>query len=296
MRKLSRNDEGVTMVLTVVLMTILLGCVGLAIDVGTASASVRAVQNSADAAALAAANDCARGNSTSHRDVEFWYGNNAQATCIMSTGTATASATKTIDRFFGTQQTTAYREATAKWSPSGLLKATTVMPIIIAACEFPLNHIDDTDQITLYLDDPNPHTGCESPSGGFGRLEPSSGECTVTPALVGGVWTLEGKTGNDLEKLRDCLPARLNTPTLVPLYDDASCGGRCQGGMQYPIKGYAEIVLTGYLIKKVKSSPSVTCNNDCIIGDFVRFILPNNLPNVVVGGPDFGAVRAYLSS
>ena len=66
MRKLKRGDEGIAMVLTTIAMTALLACASLAIDIGQTAASIRSVQNSADAAALAAANDCARGASIRH--------------------------------------------------------------------------------------------------------------------------------------------------------------------------------------------------------------------------------------
>ena len=136
-----------------------------------------------------------------------------------------------------------------------------------------------------------------------------------------GDWVIEGKAGNDRQKIIRCLDKVMNQPTeadrtiLIPLYDDDDCGGRCQGNDGYPIKGYAMVLLKGYLIKGQARFPAGPppapstgwCmkdlddkkpgeeTNDCIIGDFVERILPGNLPNVVSGGPNYGATRPYLS-
>lgn len=67
MRRLShrlrglRRDEGVTVVLVGIILAVLLGLAGMAIDLGVVYAERRELRTAADAAALAIAEDCARG-------------------------------------------------------------------------------------------------------------------------------------------------------------------------------------------------------------------------------------------
>src|SRR3954454_9715716 len=96
MRKLKRGDDGIAMVLTTIAMIALLACVSLAIDIGQTAASTRSVQNTADAAALAAASDCARGKPI--RDMTQ-YGN--QVLPLVCTNPLTAWATGSVHRVFG---------------------------------------------------------------------------------------------------------------------------------------------------------------------------------------------------
>jgi hypothetical protein len=216
------------------------------------------------------------------------------------------------------------RSGIARWG--GIRAASVPSPITIAACEFSPGTLPGTADIEFFLDDPKPQSGCSSPSGGFGRLSATNDaqgdECITRPVQDGsGDWVIDGKAGNDLQKIIPCLDKVLNRPNqedrtiLIPLYDDGACGGRCQGNNLYPIEGYAMVQLRGYVIKGnarlpagLPPAPSTAwCmkdlddkkpgeeTNDCIIGDFVETILPANLPNVVSGGPNFGATRPYLS-
>jgi hypothetical protein len=59
---LSRDEAGVTAVFFLVLMTVLIGMAALVVDIGDALWERRMQQNSADAAALAVAADCAEGD------------------------------------------------------------------------------------------------------------------------------------------------------------------------------------------------------------------------------------------
>ncbi len=63
MRTVTRHDdEGAVMVMVVLLMTVLLGVGALVLDLGAAFVEKRQLQNGADAAALAVAQDCAGGD------------------------------------------------------------------------------------------------------------------------------------------------------------------------------------------------------------------------------------------
>lgn len=56
-----RGDEGITMVLVGVMLAVVLGLAGMAVDLGVVYAERRELRTAADAAALAIAEDCARG-------------------------------------------------------------------------------------------------------------------------------------------------------------------------------------------------------------------------------------------
>ena len=122
-----------------------------------------------------------------------------------------------------------------------------------------------TAAVEFFLDDPKPQSGCSSPSGGFGRLTANDAQgdaCITKPVQDGsGDWVIDGKAGNDLQKIIPCLDKVLNKPNpadrsiLIPIYDDDDCGRRCQGNKGYPIKGYAMVLLKGYLIKGQERFP-----------------------------------------
>jgi Flp pilus assembly protein TadG len=305
MRRLNlRDDKGLATIAVVLAMPALLMMSALVFDGARGLIAARETQNAADAGALAKATDCAKGSTGT--SVSGYAANGTalvSASCNTATGTATATMSKDIVLAFaaGGGTRTVTRTATARWG--GLISTQTSVPVAVAACEFSQAILDGTTNITLYLDDPNPHTGCSSPSGGFGRLSGTgANECSVTPTYdaSSGTYLLDGKSGNDLQKIQPCFDTILssaNPIVLVPLYDDAACGGRCQGNMQYPVKGYAMFKLTGYLLKGTKNPASVTCTNDCLVGDFIRFLLPGSLPTgTVTGGPDFGADTVFLAS
>jgi hypothetical protein len=56
-----KRDEGISMVLVGLLLAVLLGLTGMAVDLGAVYAERRELRNGADAAALAVAEDCVRG-------------------------------------------------------------------------------------------------------------------------------------------------------------------------------------------------------------------------------------------
>jgi hypothetical protein len=288
------------MVITIMAMFALLACASLAIDVGQTAASVRSVQNSADAAALAAANDCARG--VSIRSLTQ-YGNAATATCDMTSSTATGTAHNEVDRLFGTLTIPTQRSATAKWD--GTVNRANVLPLAIADCEWSLALLDGTTDITVYVDDPKKQNGCNSVPGGFGQLaRGDDGQCSITIDADGYV---DGKPGGDMKKQVPCVTP-LPRSVLVPMYSTSDCAAtNCKGHGPYKILGFAEFKITGYsfngsandgtLGKDCPQRPGEQKNDVpkyCIRGDFIRFVAPGS----ATPGPsqNFGVVRVYLSS
>ena len=341
MRRLAENrdDSGVATIFVVIALPVLVLFAALVLDGGRAYIARRETQNSADAAALAMATDCAMGLPSCVSGADTTAGNYKRSTtqrssvtdetvvasdtyCDTAAGLCKATMQQSIGFGFAPGGGTVTRSGIARWG--GIRAASVPSPITIAECEFSSAMLPSTKDVEFFLDDPKPQSGCSSPSGGFGRLtatnDAQGDACITKPVQDGsGDWVIDGKAGNDLQKIIPCLDKVLNRPNqadrtiLIPLYDDADCGGRCQGNDGYPIKGYAMVLLKGYLIKGQARFPAVPppapstgwCmknldadpeeeTNDCIIGDFVERILPGNLPGVVSGGSNFGATRPYL--
>jgi Putative Flp pilus-assembly TadE/G-like len=314
MRKLKRGDEGIAMVLTTIAMAALLACASLAIDIGQTAASTRSVQNSADAAALAAANDCARG--TSIRPLTQ-YGNGAAATCNTSSSTATGTASKAVDRLFGTLTIPTQRSATAKWGT--LSSFTDVFPLTIGTCA--MNGLTPGKNVTLHSSD---FGDCDNGSGQFGWLNISCSSPTKVDTSGG----LDGTTGNTPKSCTDAqLDAFMGTDVMVPVFDpDKTCGSH-----DYCISYFAQFHLTGWSgngassygcgddPKKHACPPSVPpstlgkqCNDSldgvsppssdtkpCIRGYFIKPIRVEDLGQVNPGAcndTELYVCRVYLSS
>jgi hypothetical protein len=304
MRRLTRRDDrGAVTILVVLVMPVLLIMAALVFDYARVVVAGQQTQNAADAAALAQAIACVKPSAGVNLPDYATNGTSPVGASCNANSTATAIMSKNVTRYFvpdgGTGSTTVTRTGTATWG--GLSSTTTTLPIIIAACEWSPAILDGTTNITLLLDDPNPHTGCSSPRGGFSEAQGTgTPPCQVTPTYdaPSGQYLIQGGPGNDLQKIWVCFDnvlASSDQTVLVPLYNDALCSGRCHQNSAYPVKGYAELKLTGYFIKGKKNPSSITCASDCIVGDFIRFILPENLPSgTVTGGPDFGADAVYL--
>ena len=135
----------------------------------------------------------------------------------------------------------------ARWG--GIRAASVPSPITIAACEFD-RASRGRKAVEFFLDDPE---AADRVLISVRRIRPSdsnerrTGRCVHHQARQDGTgdWVIDGKAGNDLQKIIPCLDKVLNQPNeadrtiLIPLYNDADCGGRCQGNAGYPIKGYA---------------------------------------------------------
>ncbi len=351
MRRLAghSDDSGVATIFVVIALPVLILFAALVLDGGRAFIARRETQNSADAAALAMATDCAMGLPTCVSGADTTAGNYKRTTtqrssitdenvvagypntyCDTAAGLCKATMQQTIGFLFAPGGGTVTRTGIAKWG--GIRAASVPSPFTIAACEFSLDMLPATADVEFFFDDPNPHDGCSSPTGGFSLLaatrDAQGDECITTPVQEGPEeWVIAGRGGTPHHKIADCLDKILDQPNpadrtiLIPIYNDDLCAGRCSGNGDYPIMAYAMVLLKGYqlhpptqLTRLPAGSPPAPSTDwcmkvldpeaeaeaeeeqsACIIGDFVERILPGNLPNVVSGGPNFGATRPYLS-
>lgn len=288
---IKRDDSGAATVFIVIAMTLMLIAAGFAIDVGQYVVAARSAQNTSDATVLAVATDCALSGAPIADYSPYRKPGQTISTPACGSGEATITTTKTVDGLLlNISAGDVDRSATAKWGTIG--QATTV-PLVISDCEFTQALLDAEDAVvTLYLDDPNPHSGCSSLPGGFSQLDDDDCEVLIT---AGG--DADGKSGGDLNNAVPCITP-LPLDILIPLYDASACT-ECNGNGSYPIAGFAMFRLTGYSFNGVffdgtlgKKCPDNDPQSKCLRGDFIKYTTSQGGP-----GPstNFGLTTVYLS-
>jgi hypothetical protein len=301
-----KDDQGIITIVVVCIFLVMLFGFAFATDVGIAVAATRSAQNSADAAALAEAQSCARGTGSFDpapyiRTEE--HETAATPTCGTNSVTVTVENTKdyTFGQIVGLDTFDVDRSATAKW---GTLGGAHALPVAIASCEFSLALLDGTSDITLYLDDPKVQSGCMSIPGGFSQLEAADTACRVDIDVNGDV---AGKPGGDLHKKVPCITP-LPKDVLVPIYDETllTKDQHDNGQGPYHILGFAVFHVTGYSFEGGNHDGTLgkdcplragedknTVPKYCIRGDFIRFVTSQGTPG---NSADFGAYLIYLDS
>jgi Flp pilus assembly protein TadG len=305
MRRLTepdRDDHGVATIVLICAMAVIFIGAAFAIDVGRYVVEARSAQNSADATVLALATDCAGPLNGPIPDYDYSdYRKTGQTINTPACGSYEAIITVTMPvsdgLFLNRNAGSVTRSATARW---GTLSQATVVPLIISDCEFSQALLDGTTDITFYLDDTKPQSGCSSLPGGFSQLLATG--CGVTVTADG---TAAGDPGGDLNKQVDCITnptaPKLPHDILIALYDaDACAAADCKGHGPYPVLGFAALHITGYSFNGNdydgtldKKCPDETRGKYCIRGDFIRFTTSQGTP-----GPstDYGTTQVYLSS
>ena len=303
MRRMTKHDDqGIATILVVLMMPLLVLFGALVFDGGRGVLARRQTQNAADAGALAKATDCALSRSPTVFTAYQTNGAVLSNSPTCGVGTTTVTMTKNISFLFrpGGGNADVSRSATANWATLG---TATTTAITISKCEFTEQLLNGSTDITLYLDDPKPQSGCSSLPGGFSQLQ-STG-CTVT-AIAGGF--VPGDPGGDVHKQVPCItnpdPAQPDLPysVLIPIYDSDACkAAGCNGHGPYKILGFAMFKVTGYSFNgnAYDGTLGKKCPDDkdrgkyCLRGDFIRFVISQGTPGT---STDFGAFRVYLAS
>ena len=289
------DDRGGATIFIVLTMTVMLIGVAFATDVGQYVVESRSAQNTADATVLALATDCALTGSPIADYSPYRKSGQTISTPACGSNEATVTATKTVGGLLLSQSAGAVdRSATARW---GTLASASVLPIVISSCEFSQALLAGNNDITLYLDDTTPHTGCSSLPGGFSGLD-SSEACSVEISADG---TAPGQPGvGQLQRTVPCLTP-LPQELLIPIYDSAACeSSGCKGNGLYPIVGFAAFRFTGYSFNGNnyagsldRRCPDQTRGRYCLRGDFITFTTSQGSPG---SSTDFGVTQVYLSS
>jgi hypothetical protein len=302
MRRLNDEQLGAVGVLTAIVIAVLLGAVGLTIDVGAIYRERRELRNGADAGALAIAEDCALGLSTCHpgpaKAIARDYGsanasdgyadvidvnlNLSAKTVTVHLGTLTKEGGRNFEPFFarvvGFNGTTVQAAATARWGfPSELWVH---LPLIISDCEFPgAGSLPSPDQI-IYFHDGNNASPCNAQAGldadgdgvlagGFGWLDTDSG---CEKYLVDARWYASDVGSSPSTGCSTTDVARLvGQEVALPIFDDILGVG---SNGSYHIKGFALFHITGYHFGG-QFTVNAPCRGDqrCISGYFTTGII-----------------------
>jgi hypothetical protein len=301
LRRLSTGEDGAVAVITALFMVVLLGIAAIVIDIGMIYAERFELQNGADAAALAIAQDCAVGNcDDASATATRLAGKNSHdgvsaATAVISgnsvtvrTSTATPDGTNAIQHWFapvlGIKSTSVEAVAKASWgSPS---KAT-VFPFTAPRCMFdsaPTN-------VDLWITSTSTCTGAGGKTlpGAFGWLdEDGKKSCRASVDVDQIIDGAPGKSGP-----QNCdIDGQI---ILLPVYESASGQGN---NVSYVIAGFAAFKVTAHSWPSEQRSEPGCSQCTGIKGKFITLVSLADLQSYGVeqlGGESLNAFFVALS-
>jgi Flp pilus assembly protein TadG len=286
--RLRSEERGATAVLLSLLMVPLLGFAAVAVDVGSLYAERARLQVAADAAALAVAQDCARGAcgdmvATASALVAANDPAAAAAPPVLSanpTRVTVRGSTPKAHWFapvLGVDSTQVSASATVAWG--GPEQGTAVLPLTFSWCEFAQQTggglPSGTAVRTIYFTKTSSTVGCTGPSnnivpGGFAYLDTPAGQCAAASARNARSYSSTGNTPPST-----CSPAYISSwvgrTVLLPLFDTSGASG---SNAWYHVYGYAAFQITGYHFGGQFSTSPKPCsgNERCVSGYFTRFV------------------------
>jgi putative Flp pilus-assembly TadE/G-like protein len=302
-----RQERGAVSVVVALLMLPLIGFGALAVDVGAIYVEQQRLQNGADAAALAIAQDCALGNCQVPADTAatLALANHAGSLAgvpeqTVTTGTREVTVVNRslqehwLAPALGFDSSHVDAAATAGWDP--LDAARSALPLAFSLCEFRLQTggglPSGTVERVIRLSK-DAATSCTGPSnnvvpGGFGWVETDAdGSCAAT-SRVGLI--LASDTGNVVPnacKEEAYLQSLVGTTVLLPIFTEFGGTGN---NAWYRVYSYAAFHVNGYFFSnKYSASPGACGNDQCVRGYFTRFVALSEPTGTVVGAPDLGA-------
>lgn len=310
MRRLG-DERGAVAVLVALLMVPLLGFAAIAIDVGALYVERGQLQNGADAAALAIAQDCAVATPTcasasvtaasvtaakladdnandGHAAAKIL--NLRSNSVTVQTSTETEDGSTGLAHFFapilGFDSTEVAATASSVWGAP--YSGPAALPITFAHCSF--DGRMGVHQVIRY-DTNRPRCPGTSLPGGFGWVR-HAGSCRVDEVVVGGV--LSSEPGNspsqdcltNLNKMKADLLLGKQVTVILPVHNEAFGGG---GSGTYQTMGFAAFNITGWKFGGGSQwTYNTSCGGNCrgIEGQFVKYV---SLDEFKLGGPDLGA-------
>ena len=324
-----RSERGATAVMVALLMIPLLGFAAITVDVGAMYAEKSQLQNGADAAALAIAQDCAMGEectgstalSTANEfavdNVDHLYANDnsAEAEARLGTGsvkidvfTLNADKERRLDHFFAPvlelispgefDSSEVNASATAVWgNPS---KGPVIFPLTFSRCAFEAFGLDTTNVHTLVARDNSagaddcPLNNKDVP-GGFGWLDPTD-DCSSI--IIDIATNAESDPGKSVPSgCKDQVDELKGTTAFFPIFEDVYGQGN---NATYDITGFAAFKITGWNFPSLDSRDSTAvepCGNNinCVQGYFVRFVEFDEGFETSPDAEDFGAYVVALT-
>jgi Flp pilus assembly protein TadG len=295
------GERGATAVIFALLLVPILGFAAIAVDIGSLYADRAKLQISADAAALAVAQDCARGAcgdmlATARAMIlaNDDQGNTAQPVLSGSPLSVTVTGSTPQQHWFapviGHDSTAVSATATVGWgAPSG---GTAVLPLTFSWCEFAAQTgggLPSGTTSRTILFPKTSGTGCTGPSnafvpGGFGWLV-TDGACATTSVIDGHSLSDPGNTPKGCSAAD--FTALQNKPVLLPIFD---ASGGTGSGAWYHVYGYAAFTITGYYFAGQYSwNKPCSGSSRCITGYFTRFVELSDAWNYSPDAPALGS-------
>ena len=323
------DEEGATAVMVALLLVPLIVAAAFVVDFGLIYWEVRQLQNGADAAALAVAQDCAAGEPctaaaagpTAQRYADANAKDGASAilkvaipgddgpNCVtVTTGTRSADGEPTLahvlSRVIGIDSTTWKRSATASW---GTMGSGTTIPLTFSYCEWKvftgLDFTATQEQITAALptdvrviyhhtNSASDLNDCDGPAG----QDTSGGfgwldeEGPCSAFIENG--EVEADTGASMSKAcKAVFEGLVGETVLIPIFVEVTGQGTKS---VYEIGGFAGFEFHGYRFPGEASSPA-PCDapNTCVSGRFVQYYELGAEP--ADGEIDFGAYVVGLT-
>jgi hypothetical protein len=309
------RDRGAVSVMVALLTVVLIGFAAISIDVAATWAERQQLQSGADAAALAVAQDCARGScgdaAGTAQALAVANKNDREVTATIldaglgpSSGSVTVRTEGTQEHWFapvlGVDASDVATQATAGWgAPNG---GVAVLPLAFSWCEFLAQTggglPSGTTERTIFFTKSS-GTSCTGPSGnmvpgGFGWLTVNSGTCQTRSTMGEVMMSSPGEavpsgcTTADLANVQ-------NRTVLLPLYDQF---GESGSNAWYRLYGYAAFHVTGYhFVGQYSWSADGTCKGSvrCIQGYFTRFVSLNERFTYGTGAPSLGGSVVTLT-
>jgi Flp pilus assembly protein TadG len=303
-RRLS-GERGATAVMFALLLVPVLGFAAVAVDVGSLYAERARLQVAADAAAIAVAQDCARGNCGDMLGTAtaLVRANDGEATTlqpVLSSDPLSVTVTGSTPKehwfapVIGHDSTTVSATATVGWG--GPSRGTAVLPLIFSWCEWQQQtgggQPSGTTVHTIYFTKTSNTVGCTGPShnivpGGFAYLDTPSGRCEAASARNERSYS---STGNSVPS--DCstvdFSGWIGETVLLPLFEESGDTG---SNAWYRVYGYAAFQLTGYHLGGQYSTTPKPCggNERCVAGYFTRFVELSDAWTYSPDAPQLGA-------
>lgn len=307
------GDRGVVAVLVAILMVPLMGFVAISVDMAATYAEKQQLQNGADAAAMAIAQDCARDDCRSPRVTAQSFAednsNDGEAVADVdpipspSTGRVTVTNDGVREHWFapvlGINSTDIHTTARAGWgAPIG---GTASLPLVFSWCEFKIQTgggmPSSTTPHTIELPKKS-ETGCNGPSGnpvpgGFGWVDPVTEDdelmCNVTSRIG---QRLSSDPGKNVPCTAGQLAALQGATVLLPIFEQA--GGQGTNAW-YEVYGYAAFKITGYFFgTKYQWNAPCSQPDHCIRGYFTKFVDTSGDIDYSATAPKMGAMVVSL--
>lgn len=329
MRRMIRSDDAAAAVFVAITMIVLIGFTAFAVDAGALYAERRELQSGADAAALAIAEACGRGEPCTQAAAEAVAGSYADANASdgfagvdtvdldttnglvrVTTNTELTDGGTVFAPFFaqvlGFNGATVRARAAAAWGfPGGLA----TLPLIISDCEWEKSqHLIQEgppftgDKVLFTFHDGSATEDCNAQAGqdwdgddrlpgGFGWLQ-TNGTCSAHARV--GIWipTSTGASpsnGCTASAFKDLV---LNKTVNLPFFDDIRGTG---ANGEYHVSGFVAIHVTGYNFGGQYKEPKggVPCSGSvrCLEG----YLTIDTEYDGELGGPDRGVVIIKLT-